>query len=124
MKDKKATGEKGEQIACKYLKRQGFRLVKKNMILKAGEIDLVMQDGSDLVLVEVRTIRSLEYGDPEERIPFAKRRQLIRLAKYYLATLKDPLPPVRIDLCVVVLEPEVKVYHYQDALRVNDYHHH
>ena len=51
-------GQQYEQLALQYLQRQGLRLIQQNFQCKAGEIDLVMQDGTCLVFVEVRGVRS------------------------------------------------------------------
>ena len=42
-------GRKGEKQAEKYLKRKGFKLLHRNYKMKAGEIDLIMEDGQELV---------------------------------------------------------------------------
>ena len=49
------TGKSGERIAEDYLKTKGYRFVERNWRATFGELDLVMIEGSTLVLVEVKT---------------------------------------------------------------------
>ena len=118
--NREKTGRRGERYAERYLKKKGYRLAERNLRRKAGEIDLVMWDGEDLVIVEVRTVHLHGEGPLEERIPYRKRRQLVRLARGLVAELPDPLPPVRFDLCVVILEPERRITHFRDAFTVDE----
>lgn len=115
--DRLATGKKGEQLAEKFLKRKGYRSVARNLRRKSGELDLLMWDGEELVIVEVRTVRELGGYDASDKVPPSKQKQLLRVAEALVAELPDPLPPVRIDVCVVELEPKVTIHHYVDAVR-------
>ncbi|MDP8205132.1 MAG: YraN family protein [Candidatus Electryonea clarkiae] len=117
---RKSLGDKGERIAERFLKRKGFKVSKRNLRYKAGEIDLLMIDKEDLVIVEVRTIQDKGELALEDRVPYRKRQQLIRLANYLIAELDDPLPPIRFDICVVVMEPSIEVHHYKDAFRSDE----
>jgi putative endonuclease len=58
-----ARGRATEQQACDYLLAQGLKLLARNVRSRGGEIDLVMQDGSSLVFVEVRYRRSKRYAN-------------------------------------------------------------
>jgi putative endonuclease len=112
---RRSLGAKGERIAEKYLKRQGFKPVKRNLRNKAGEIDLLMWDGEELVIVEVRSVQSEGAVWLSEKIPLSKRRQVTRVAKHILAELEEPLPVVRFDACIVVMDPKPTVTHYVNA---------
>ena len=46
-------GQEAEEIAAKYLKAQGLKLITSNYRSRFGEIDLIMQDGESLVFIEV-----------------------------------------------------------------------
>jgi len=43
-------------------------------------VDIVAQEGDELVFVEVRTRRGAKYGTPEESVTAAKARRLIATA--------------------------------------------
>ncbi len=59
-------------------------LVERNVSCRYGEIDLVMEDGDELVFVEVRLRRNRDYGHPAESIGAGKRARLRRSASWYL----------------------------------------
>lgn len=95
-------GRQGERLARQYLEGAGYGIVAANYRCPWGEIDLIAQDGRELVFVEVRTRRSVNYGTPPESITAAKREHLRAAALDYLQK-RHPEPgrseiPWRIDL--------------------------
>jgi len=77
-------GTRGEVLAGKYLRRAGYRLLVKNFRCRCGEIDLVAEEGGNLVFVEVKTRSSADFGHPLEAVDRRKQGQLIRAAHVYL----------------------------------------
>ncbi|HEX7609041.1 MAG TPA: YraN family protein, partial [Solirubrobacteraceae bacterium] len=51
-------GRRGEQLACEHLQRRGFRVIERNVRVRAGEIDAIAFDGATLVFAEVKTARA------------------------------------------------------------------
>lgn len=78
------TGRLGEQLAEKFLKKQGYRLVAKNYKTRYGEIDIIGYDGDVLVFIEVKARATSFFGLPEEAVNFTKQNKIIRVALYYL----------------------------------------
>ena len=78
-------GRRGEELAGKFLKKAGYKILESNYRGRLGEIDLVAEDGDCLVFVEVKTRGSLACGHPLESIDSRKQRQLIKAAREYLA---------------------------------------
>ena len=78
-------GRRGEELACKFLKKAGYKILELNYRGRLGEIDLVAEDGDCLVFVEVKTRSSLACGHPLESIDSRKQHQLIKVAREYLA---------------------------------------
>lgn len=103
-----------EQQGARYLSAQGLRLLTTNYYCKAGEIDLVMREGSTLVFVEVRFRRSGLRGSPVETVTPAKQRRLVRCARHYLMSrqLHDTVP-CRFD--VLGIEPGNRVTWVRNA---------
>ena len=95
-------GRQSEHLAERHLLRKGYRLVARNVRLPQGEVDLIVQQGSVLVFVEVKARRSLAMGGAAFAVTPAKQRRVLLAAAHYLATLAQ-LPPCRFD--VVALEP-------------------
>ena len=57
-------GALGEKVARKRLEAAGYRVLETNYRARAGEIDLVAEDGQTLVFVEVRTRSAQSLGSP------------------------------------------------------------
>lgn len=92
-------GSRAENEALAMLSREGLQLIARNLRCRAGEIDLIMQDGDTLVFVEVRARGSADVGGAVGSISRAKRKRLIQTARYFLHTAwRGPLPPCRFDV--------------------------
>ncbi len=50
------TGELGENIACKFLMKQGFAIVERNYTKKWGEIDIIAKKEEKLYFIEVKSV--------------------------------------------------------------------
>ena len=78
----KRLGARGEREAARRLRAKGYRVVKKNLRLRFGEIDLLALDGDTVVVVEVKTRIPRAAGGPrpEESVGAQKGRRLAALA--------------------------------------------
>lgn len=103
MKVVNPTAKKGEDVACEYLKKNGYKIIERNFRKRYGEIDVVALDRGTLVFVEVKTRRSSEYGSPLEAITPWKLRSLVRSAQYYKLTHPKLPDLLRIDAVSVTL---------------------
>ena len=81
-------GYQGEAQAREYLLQQGLAFRASNYRCRLGEIDLIMQDGADLVFIEVRARSSSAYGRAIESITFQKQQKLLKTAALYLLSNK------------------------------------
>lgn len=80
----KTSGDYGEDVACKYLQKLGYRILERNYRIRGGEIDIVTKEGSSLVFVEVKTRWSHEYGLPAESMTPWKIKYLLKTARFYV----------------------------------------
>ena len=84
----KDIGEKGEKIAEKYLREQGFSILAKNYARPWGEIDIVAQKGRSIRFVEVKTLVVKGSNDggfrPEEKVDYGKIKRIHRAAETFL----------------------------------------
>jgi len=94
---KSLLGQSAESRAEAFLKVRGLKLVARNWRCRFGEIDLIMQDGTTLVFVEVRLRSRSDFGGAAASVTPAKQKKLLAAARQYLATLKT-LPPCRFDV--------------------------
>lgn len=82
-----ASGERGrlaEQHAEHYLSTQGLTIKARNYRCKAGEIDLIMNEGNTLVFVEVRLRSNRNFAGAAETVDWRKQQKLVRAAQHYL----------------------------------------
>lgn len=82
-------GEVAEELAARYLARQGLRLLGRNYRVRGGEIDLICGDGDTLVFVEVRLRRNARYGGAGASVTPSKQRRLILAAQHYLQSMGE-----------------------------------
>src|SRR5437763_17017370 len=99
-----ASGRRGEDLAHRYLRRQGFTIVARNYRLAAGdaEADLIAWEGETLVFVEVKSRASGEFGPPERAVGEEKRTHLRRVAREYARKTDTGFERVRFDIVTVV----------------------
>jgi len=102
-------GAIGEDAAMRVLRRRGYRIRDRNVRCPMGELDLVAEEGSTLVFLEVKTRSTSDYGSPFEAISPFKRRRLQRLAVYYLATRRLTDRPCRFDAVSVSVDPAGRI---------------
>jgi len=98
-------GQRGEQIAAGALRQRGYTIRETNWRCSDGEIDLVAEEGGDLVFVEVRTRRGEDLGTAEESVTPAKQTRLIALAERYYQEHTALPGDWRIDVVAIQLSP-------------------
>ena len=111
-------GEWGESVAAVHLEAKGITIVDRNWRTVYGEIDLVAQDGDELVFVEVKTRRGSQMGTPEEALTKEKSERLRQLAQLYLAE-NELERDWRIDLVAIEIDSTGKLLrcdHIRDAV--------
>ena len=99
---RRALGRYGESVAARRLVADGMVLLDRNWRCELGEIDLVLRDGPVLVVCEVKTRSSDEFGSPLEAVRPAKADRLRRLADRWREDHGVPADEVRIDLVGVL----------------------
>src|SRR2546421_5263268 len=102
-------GTRGESLACRFLRRNGYKVLYRNFKGRTGgEIDVVCRDHETLVFVEVKTRRSEDLRRPFEDIKSFQKRQISRGALAWLRMLDDPEIPFRFDVVEVIAEGETR----------------
>jgi len=115
----KEIGNKGEDLACEYLVKKGYKILERNCVLFCGEIDIIARKkgglkdffkrinpltGSGRVIhfVEVKALSAENNFYPEEHVNFRKQRKLRQLAEIWLQKQKYPQnTPCQIDIIAV-----------------------
>ena len=87
-----------EWRAARYVKKRGYRILKKRYRAANGEIDLICRDGSTIVFLEVKARPSGRIGAGVSAVNADKRRRLRAAAAVYLRTHKLNSAPCRFDI--------------------------
>lgn len=77
-------GQTAEKAACHFLEKKGFRVLRQNYKALNGEIDLIMEDGEEVVFVEVKSRSRADFGHASLAVTQTKQRHLIRTATVFL----------------------------------------
>jgi putative endonuclease len=91
-------GTRGEQTAAEHLRRQRYAILERNYSCKLGEVDLIALDGRTVVFVEVKSRTGEGYGTPFDAVTRRKRRQITRVAQYYVLQHRLADRDVRFDV--------------------------
>ena len=109
-------GKRGETLAAAFLQRKGCRVLRRNVRNRFGEIDLIVQDGDEVVFVEVKTRTSGRWGDPATAVTPHKRKRICLAAEQIATRGRLRGRPLRFDVITVLLGGEKpEIAHYPDA---------
>lgn len=90
-------GKEGEEEAIRYLQNQGYQIRHRNWRSGQKEIDIVAEYQDELIVFEVKTRHSNQFGTPEESINEQKIRRIVAAVDAYLRKFSIDLP-VRFDI--------------------------
>jgi len=112
----KITGNKGERIAADYLEDKGYKILERNYELFIGEIDILVDDGKVLVIVEVKTVRGSAFGPAKGYVGPKKQKKLRDIAR--AVTQEYPKRTIRIDVVGIDLSDEENpiIEHIENAV--------
>lgn len=116
---KKLIGQWGEDQACEYLRRHGYRIIGRNYSCRFGEIDVIAAKRGFLTFVEVKLRRSDAFAEAREYVDERKQARLRSAASLWLAENETSLQP-RFDVIEVYGEPgmpfrSLRIRHYENA---------
>lgn len=98
---KDALGDRGENMAARFLRNAGYKIIMRNFRCDLGEIDIIARQGKTLVFVEVKT-RAYDDPTPEEQVNSFKQHQIQNAARFYLSRYGVPQPPARFDVIAII----------------------
>lgn len=111
-------GKWGENLACKYLEENNYKIIEKNFLCQQGEIDMIVKDiiKNELVFIEVKTRSNFKYGNPADAVNKQKQKHMIQAIKYYIYKNHIQNIPIRIDVIEVYIMENYKINHIKQAL--------
>lgn len=98
---RQSVGKKGEELASAYLEKAGYRIIERNYRCVFGEIDIVAEDGTGIVFVEVKSRRSIAYGPPQLAVGYKKQRKISMVALHYMDARSIQGRDARFDVIAV-----------------------
>lgn len=120
--DKKLLGAFGEDAACRYLKRRGYKIEGRNYACRFGEVDIIARDRRYIVFVEVKLRKDASHGQAAEFVTAPKQRRVIAAAERWLQQNPSGLQP-RFDV-IEVYAPQgldtkkPEIHHLEDAYSI------
>lgn len=106
-------GDAGEDLACRYLERQGYKILERNKhYSRFCEIDIIAKEKNTVVFVEVKTRKTDSFGSPLEAITKSKYANIIKGVQFYLS--ENKVKHYRIDVVGITLKPEIKIEHLKN----------
>ncbi|MBE0477838.1 YraN family protein [Candidatus Aerophobetes bacterium] len=109
MDTRKDVGKKGEQVALSFLRKKGYKILDRNFRCRFGELDIVAEEDNQIIFIEVRSCRSLNFGSPLQSLDYFKKKRLTRLALFYLTSHNLKNASCRFDVVAVVFEEGSKI---------------
>ncbi|MDR0740131.1 MAG: YraN family protein [Puniceicoccales bacterium] len=112
---KQETGNEGEKLAVNFLrKRKKYKIIEKNWRHKNGEIDIIAQDSTVTVFVEVRTRQKSALVSGYFSITKKKKSALKPVLEAYIN--RNYLQYFRFDVIEIVRDREnVEIFHYENV---------
>jgi putative endonuclease len=117
--DKKLLGAFGEDVACAFLQKHGYKIIGRNFSCRLGELDIVAQNRKYVAFVEVKLRKNARFATAAEYVTPDKQRRNIAAAQLWLARYPTRLQP-RFDV-IEVYAPEglstekPEIHHIEDA---------
>lgn len=94
-------GDASEQLAEAYLVNKGYRILDRQFLTRLGEIDLVAEQGGEIVFVEVKARHTDEFGYPEAAVTKSKLRKIAHAGEIYLRQKQLTERSFRIDVVAI-----------------------
>ncbi|GAA6766372.1 YraN family protein [Flavobacterium johnsoniae] len=77
-------GKLGEDLAAEHLEKENYKILERNWVYKNAEVDIIAQKENILVVVEVKTRSSLDFGSPQDFVKPKKIQLLIKAVNAYI----------------------------------------
>ena len=114
--ERRDTGNRGEDFACRYLQKKGYRILARNYQGGRCELDIVAETGDSVVFCEVKTALTDRYGSPLSWVTPGKIRNIARAARDYIVTHDIRERCFRFDvLGIEVRDGKPEIIHIENA---------
>ncbi|MFQ5493048.1 MAG: YraN family protein [Candidatus Dojkabacteria bacterium] len=100
--NKRKRGKQIEGKVASYLRSAGYQIIERNFTIRGGEIDIIAREQSELVFVEVKSLKNENYIRLEQTITSKKRQTLIKTCRVWMMRNEMQDADWRIDFVGVV----------------------
>ncbi len=108
-------GKIGEKLAVEYLQKNGYEILETNWTFQKAEIDIIVQKDNILVIVEVKTRTSIDFGLPQDFVKPKKIQFLVKAANEYIIS-NDLDLEIRFDIVAIFKEGNnYNIEHIEEA---------
>ena len=108
-------GKEGEELAARFLTKQGYVILEKNYRYQKAEIDIIAQKDGVICAVEVKTRSTPEFGNPQDFVKPKQIKLLVKAINQYLEDTKFNLD-VRFDIVAIIKNKQgTRLEHLKDA---------
>jgi putative endonuclease len=115
-RSERSLGRRGEDLAHRYLQKQGFRILARNWTgPQLAEVDIVAEQDGRTVFVEVKSRAGVEFGSPERAMDDLKIVVQRRAARAWARRAGIEATTIRFDLVTVVFTEPPRIEHFPDA---------
>jgi putative endonuclease len=112
---RRLTGKRGEELGAAWLQENGFTILHRNWRAGRIETDIIATKEGVLHFIEVKTRRSLSFGNPEDRVDRSKLGRMIDAGSAYLSE-----HPEWRHICFDILSVRIGVDQKTEFLLIED----
>ena len=94
-------GTTGESQAACFLENNGYTILHRNWRSGHKELDIVATIDNTLIIVEVKTRSSVDFGNPQDAVNSRKIKRIVSATDAYIRLFSIDMP-VRFDVITLI----------------------
>ena len=121
--DTRDLGNLGEDLACEYLVKNGYKIIGRNYRINFGEIDIIAKKrglfaDKTVHFIEVKTLSNSGVFSPEEHVNFKKQNKYRGLVQIWLEKNKFPQNyPCQVDVAAIsIAGSQPKIDYFENVV--------
>lgn len=110
-------GDEGEEMAALHLLKSGYDILIRNYTFQKGEIDIIARKENTIIIVEVKTRSTPDFGNPQDFLKAGQIQRLVATANHFVENfVEDEDIDVRFDIVAIIKNKAgTKLEHIEDA---------
>ena len=108
-------GKEGEKLAKDFLIKKGYEILEQNYRYQKAEVDIIAKYRGTLIVIEVKTRSTIDYGNPQDFVKPKQVQQLVKAIDHYIEE-RDLDIEVRFDVIAIIKNKKgIQIEHLEDA---------